>query len=223
MTSHAINNDWIKTEKDLKMSPYKHIKEEICIIEGTVYRGDKIIVPNSLQKKRAKTGHYLGQLGRTKTKQLLRRRYWFPKMNNIINRIINQCYECKVVSSDPWPEPIKPIAVPKRNWEIVNLDFGRSYPDRHYNLVKVDQRSRYIVVEEVHNTSFKETRIKQKEIFAIYTTPRKLLTDTRPWFQSKEFAELMEKEGFHHHWIIPLHSQPNGEIDSFMRILNKAE
>ena len=56
LTSHVINNDWIKAEKDLEISPYKHIKEEIGTIEGKVYRGDKIIIPNLLQ-------------------------IWFPKMN----------------------------------------------------------------------------------------------------------------------------------------------
>ena len=172
LTSHVINNDWIKAEKDLEMLPYKHIKEEISIIEGIVYRDDKIIIPNSLQKKIAKIGH----LGRTKTK-LLRGRYWFRKMDNIIDRIIDQCCECKVVSSDPQPDPIKPTIIPKKSWETVNLDFGGPCPNRQYNLVMVDQRSRHPIVDEVHSTSFKETKIKWKEIFATYETPRKILTD----------------------------------------------
>ena len=98
---HVINNDWIKAEKDLEMSPYKRIKEEISIIEGIVYREDKMIIPNSLQKKIAKIGHYLRHLGRTKTKQNktkkkktnkqtkinLLRWYWFP--DNKIEKIID--------------------------------------------------------------------------------------------------------------------------------------
>jgi len=223
LTSLVTNNDWIKAEKDIEILPYKHIKEEISIIEGIVYRGDKIIIPKSLQRKIAKIGHYLGHLGRTKTKQLLRGRYWFPKMNSMIDRVIDQCYECKVVASDPRPEPIKPTSIPKRSWEVVNLDFGGPYPDGHYNLVMVDQRSRYPVVEEVQNTSFKQTRIKLKEIFATYGTPRKILTDNGPPFQSKEFSEFAEEEGFYHHRITPLHPQANGEVESFMRMVNKAE
>ena len=51
LTSHVINNDWIKAEKELvpasavhilkkelELLPYKHIKEEISIIKGIVYR-----------------------------------------------------------------------------------------------------------------------------------------------------------------------------------------
>ena len=110
-----------------------------------------------------------------------------------------------------------------RTWETVNLDFGRPYPDGHYNQVMVDQRSRYPVVEEVHNTSFKEKRIKLKEIFTTYRILNKILTDNGPPFQSKEFAKFAEGGAFHHHRITPLHSQANGEVEPFIRILNKAE
>ena len=54
-TSHIINIDWIKAEKDVDMLPYKHIKEEICIIEGIVYNRAKIIIPNSLQNNKNRT------------------------------------------------------------------------------------------------------------------------------------------------------------------------
>ena len=90
-----INNDWIKAEKHLEMLSYKHIKEEIWIIEGIVYRGAKVIIPNSLQKRIAKIGPYLRHVGSTKIKQLLRGRYWLPKMNNRIDGILDQYYECK--------------------------------------------------------------------------------------------------------------------------------
>ena len=86
-----------------------------------------------------------------------------------------------------------------------------------------DERSRYQVVEEIHITSFKETRIKRKEIIATSGTPRKKLTDNGPLFQSKELAEFAKEEGFHHHWITLLHSQANGEVESFMILLNNAE
>ena len=164
LISHVIKNDWIKAEKDLEVSPYKHINEEIGIIEGVKNRGDNFSKFST--KEDSKIRHSLGHQRRTKTKQLLKGRYCFPKMNNIIDINIDQCYECKVVSRDPRPEPIKPTVIPKNGWEIVNLHFGGPYPDGHYNLVMVDHRSRYLVVEEVNNTSFKETRIKLKKKYS---------------------------------------------------------
>ena len=112
LTSHAIKNDWIKSKKDLEMSSCKHTKEEISIIEGIVYRGDKIIIPNSLKKEDSKNRTLLRRSRKNKDQKLLRGRYWFPKMNNVIDRIIDQCYKYKVVSSYPRPEPIKPTFYP---------------------------------------------------------------------------------------------------------------
>ena len=40
--------------------------------------------------------NYLGHLGKTNTKQLLREKYQFPLMNSMIDAAINQCYECEV-------------------------------------------------------------------------------------------------------------------------------
>ena len=85
----------------------------------------------------------------------------------------------------------------------------------------LDLRSRYPVVEEVHNTSFKEMMIKLKEIFVTYGTPRKILTDNGLPFQSKEFAEFTEEEGFQHHRITSLYPKANREVESFIRTLNK--
>ena len=42
-------------------------------------------------------------------------------------------------------------------------------------------------------------------------------------FQSKEFGEFTEEEGFQHQRITPLHPQANREVESFMRLLNKSE
>ena len=125
LTSHVINNDWVKAEKDQEMASYKHIKEEISIIEGMVQRERENNYPKFATKENSKN--------RTpgKNKQLLRGRYWFPKINNMIDRIINQYYECKGVSSDPRPEPIKLTVIPKRSRDIVSFDFGGPYPDGH--------------------------------------------------------------------------------------------
>ena len=84
-------------------------------------------------------------------------------MNNIIDKIIDQCYKYKAVPSDPRPESLKPTVIPPKSWETVNLDFGGLYPDGHYKLVMVDQRSRYSVMEEVHSTSFKEIGNKHSQ------------------------------------------------------------
>ena len=46
--------------------------------EEVIFRQERIIIPEKLQLKVVKIGQSLGRLGKTKTKRMLRHRYWFP-------------------------------------------------------------------------------------------------------------------------------------------------
>ena len=60
-------------------------------------------------------------------------------------------------------------------------------------------------------------------MFASHGTPREVESDKGPPFQSKEFADFAETEGFHHHRVTPGHAGVNGKAESFMKSLNKTE
>ena len=88
--------DWEKYKRDKYLEPHLYVKQELSIEEGLILREQRIVLPATLQKKDVKLGQNLGHLGKTKTKQLLREKYWFPLMNSMIDAAINQCYECEV-------------------------------------------------------------------------------------------------------------------------------
>ena len=89
--------DWEKCKRDRHIEPYLHVKQELPIAEGLIFREQRIELPEALQRKVVKLGHNLGHnlghSGKTKTKQLLREKYWFPLMNSMIDTAIGQCYE----------------------------------------------------------------------------------------------------------------------------------
>lgn len=213
--------DWQRRRKEL--SSYYDMRDEFSVVNSLVYRIDRIVVPPELQRKIVKIGHRMGHLGKTKTKQMLREKYWFPAMNSIVDTVIEQCYECRVATKEEKQEPIKPTEIPAKPWDVVAMDFGGPYPDGHYNLVLVDKRTRYPVVEEVSSTSMKSTREKLHQIFATYGTPSVLVSDNGPPFNSHEFKDFGKEQGFRHHRITPLHPRANGQAENFMRLLNKTE
>ena len=55
-----------------------------------------------------------------------------------------------IATQDRRQEPIKPSAIPKEPWEEISFDFGGPYPDGHYNLVVLDQRTRHHKVTPLH-------------------------------------------------------------------------
>ncbi|XP_053380042.1 uncharacterized protein LOC128548702 [Mercenaria mercenaria] len=103
------------------------------------------------------------------------------------------------------------------------MDFGGPYPDGHYNLVIIDKRTRYPVVEQTRSTSSRVTCEKSRGIFATYGVPERLESDNGPPFNSVEFKEFSQEMGFYHHRVTPEHPRANGEAERFMKVLNKTE
>ena len=113
--------------------------------------------------------------------------------------------------------------IPEKPWESICVDFGGPYPDGHYNLVAIDRRTRYPEVESMRMIDFKHTKVALKKMFASHGTPRTVQSDNGAPFNSRDLTNFAEEEGFNHHRITPEHPRANGEVESFMRILNKTE
>ncbi|XP_048589506.1 uncharacterized protein K02A2.6-like [Nematostella vectensis] len=166
--------DWEKFRRDKDIQPYYQVRQELSVAEGLIFREERILLPEVLQRKIVKIGHTLGHLGKTKTKQMLREKYWFPNMNSMIDTAVDQCFNCQVATKSHKEEPIKPTQIPSKPWETISTDFGGPYPDGHYNLVVIDKRSRYPVVERVPSTSLGPVKERMKDIFATYGTPKRV-------------------------------------------------
>ena len=187
LAKRIVKGDWEKHKRDKDLEPYLHVKQELSVAEGLIFRERRIVLPPALQRKVVKLGHSVGHLGKTKTKQMLREKYWFPLMNSMIGTATDQCYECQVATKRDREEPIKVTSIPTRPWDTISIDHGGPYPDGHYNLVLIDKRTRYPVVENVPSTDFQTNKERLKHIFATYGTPKRIESDNGPPFNSKDF------------------------------------
>ena len=183
LAARILMGDWNKHRRDPDISCLYEAEHELIL------RINKIVTPTSLQRKVIKAAHHLGHLGMTKTKQMLREKYWSPSMNGMVEQIIGQCYECQVTTKEHRQEPVKGTDIPKKPWDVIAVDFGGPYPDTYYNLVAIDKRTRYPEVAKTHSTAAKPTTEKLKTMFATHLTPRQLESDNGPSFSSKEFTE----------------------------------
>ncbi|XP_048583356.1 uncharacterized protein K02A2.6-like [Nematostella vectensis] len=141
----------------------------------------------------------------------------------MIDTAVDQCFNCQVATKSHKEEPIKPTQIPSKPWKTISTDFGGPYPDGHYNLVVIDKRSRYPVVERVPSTSLGPVKERMKNIFAAYGTPKRVESDNGPPFNSGDYEEFAKEEGFDPHRITPGHPRANGESEKFMQTLNKTE
>jgi transposase InsO family protein len=136
---------------------------------------------------------------------------------------LQDAFECQVATKQHTEEPIKPTVIPQKPWEEIAIDFGGPYPDGHYNLVAIDKRTRYPEIDVTYSTSFKPTQAKLKRMFAHHGTPQRVDSDNGSPFNSEEFAQFAQHEGFTHHRITPEHPRANAEAERFMQTINKTE
>ena len=217
---HAMRNGkWNKIDPTLK--PYYNPQSEIYEAEDMVLRLDKIIPPNSLREKIIRIAHKQGHLGLSKTKEMIRRKYWWPGMNIQIENLVSRCFECQITTKQSHTEPAKMTTLPERPWQSIEVDFCGPYPSGEYVLVTTDQYSRYPDVEFTTTTACPSTKKKLKKIFSTSGVPEVVQTDNGPPFNSQEFSEFSNEAGFKHKRITPLHPKAQGQVENFNKLVNK--
>ena len=124
-----------------KSSDYQYVSNELNVIGGVILRGTRILIPNALREKVLSLAHE-GHQGIVKTKQRLREKAWWLKIDKDAERVCKQCHSCQVVSSPSIPEPLKMTKLPSRPWEHLAIDLLGPLPNGDNLLVVVDYYSR---------------------------------------------------------------------------------
>ena len=171
LTETIETGNWEEAKQFLK--PYYEIRDELFVADGVIMRMDRIVPPQSLRQRIIQSAHKQGHLGVSKTKEMIRRKYWFPGMNTRITDMVQSCFDCQIVTDQHHTQPAKMTELPDRPWDVVEADFCGPLPNHKYALVLTDKYSRYPEVEMVTSTSITPVTKKLKKIFSthgVYTS-----------------------------------------------------
>ena len=98
--------------------------------EGLMFKGDRIIVPHSLQPEILQRIH-AAHLGIEKCRALARSTVFWPGINSAIDKLVSKCSTCQQHQQSNQTEPLMPQEVPERPWATVAADIfyykGRDY------------------------------------------------------------------------------------------------
>src|SRR4051812_35956069 len=111
-------------------------KEEWTEKDGLVTWKDQIYVPLNLglRSEIIKLNHdqpLAGYLGRDKTKELVGKDYWWPRMQTDILKYIEGCNKCQRSNTyhKKASNPLKPNKIPTRPWQIISVDIIGELPE----------------------------------------------------------------------------------------------
>jgi len=215
--------NWIKTGdwSKCRNPSYLHVKEELCCYGRLILRGTRIVIPNSLREQVLNLAHE-GHQGVVKTKNRLRTKVWWPKMDKDAEKLCKNCHGCQVVGEYNNPEPMNRVLPPSGPWQSCAADLLGPLPSGDYILVVVDYYSRYFevaILKTITSTKVIEAMIP---MFSRYGNPFSLRTDNGRQFISTEFEEFLQENGITHQTSTPLWPQANGEVERQNRTLMKA-
>ena len=76
-----------------ELSSFRGVFDELSCIDGFILRGQKLVIPKSLQTDVIGLGHEC-HLGGEKTVKLIRETRWFPKMSQMVDEYVKTCKGC---------------------------------------------------------------------------------------------------------------------------------
>ena len=117
-------SEWPDTPE---LNPYKRVKDKLCMSNGLVLRGSRIVMPRIIWQatlSNAQEGHQ----GIVQTKQMVREKVWWPGIAQQVETMVKACLPCQSVAGKSTAEPLRPTMMPDRPWQDVHIDLCGPFP-----------------------------------------------------------------------------------------------
>lgn len=199
---------------------YQSIKEELSVCDGVLLRNNKIVVPLSLRPRCVELAHE-GHQGIVKSKQRLRSKLWWPKMDYEAEKFCRKCMDCVKVSAPDPPEPMSMSKFPSKPWQQLSCDLLGPLPDGRSVIAVIDYYSKYFECAFLRSTTADKVIEFLDTVFSRFGFPDSLRTDNGPQFVSDVLRKYMHDCGIRWVSTTPLWPQANGEIERTNRTLLK--
>ena len=94
---------------------YFQVRSELSIMEGLIFKGDKIVIPESLQKEMKERIH-MGHMGIERCKARAQQLIYWPNINADITNMVSNCSACLENRRYHQREPLIAHEVPTAPW-----------------------------------------------------------------------------------------------------------
>ena len=205
-----------------ELKRFTKILPEITVTgNGILLKGERIILPQSLQEESIKLAHQGSHTGQTGIVRRLRYHFFFHGMEGMVQDFVRQCESCQLFTDKKTQEPIIPHKVPEKCWSEVAVDLFGPMPNAKHVVVVQDMASRFPAAKIIASTKADKVIPAIEDIYDAYGNPDSQLSDNGPPFNSKAMEHFASKRDICLKKTPPLHPSSN-PVETFMKPLGKA-
>ena len=223
-----VTGKWPSRQRDVdpRAAGYYHVRDELSLHGSLLFRGDRLVVPAALRERVFSNGHE-GHQGVVRTKQRIRARFWWPRLDRDVRERLGGCPVCSrhdehVRRENP---PLQPIPLPGGPWKRVMMDVIRplkGHPSERYGLVLCDMYSRWPEVALCSDASAGTIVQFLETVFAREGLPLELISDNGPAFRSRELGAFLSRCGVRQTFSSPYSPQTCGLVERMNRTVKDA-
>ena len=157
-------------EKNNLSTPAKQYfpyKAELTVQNGLLLKGQRLVIPTSMQKCMLGKIHE-GHQGIVKCRKRAQESIWWPGLSKQLQDLVEQCTQC-IKYRENNAEPMIATEMPHRPWQKVATDLFE-LNNCHY-LIVVDYFSRFFEVDKLNSTTSQNVIKHLKVHFSRYGIP----------------------------------------------------
>ncbi|PIK55858.1 hypothetical protein BSL78_07250 [Apostichopus japonicus] len=220
--NEIVVNGWPERQREVPQAIRKYwaYRDELSVEDGLIIKGDRIVIPKTMQKDILRKLHEAHQ-GITKCQLRAKASVFWHSINRDIEDMVKECHLCQEFGRSLPREPLQPQEIPTGPWQTVGTDIFTLYGEDY--LVVVDYYSKYPIIRRLPkgNATSQTVITYLKQIFSEHGIPSKLISDNGSQYSSQLFTSFSHKWGFQHVTSSPLYPQSNGMAERFVQTIKK--
>jgi hypothetical protein len=168
----------------------------------------------------------LGHMGAPSLLSVLRKRFWWPHMEQEVQRHVHRCTECQLHERRTRPahaplHPLEPAALPFERWGVdIVQDLPTTAQGNTQLFTAIDYATRWVVAKAYpRRDGATAAKFIYEEIMCNYGAPREIVTDHANVFVNDGLREYLALQGTLHLPTTPYHPRTNGAVERMHRTL----
>jgi len=194
------------------------------IQDELLYRKSRLWVPEELVQEILESEHdtkVAGHLGQDKTIELIRRYFWWPKINERIIDFVRSCPECqqnKASRHQPYGLS-SPLELPYTPWQSIAMDFITELPvsdDCDQLWVIIDRFTKmvhFLPLKREEKTAADLAVVFAREIWRYHGLPTDIVSDRNSRFTSETWKEFLRLSEIRPRISTAFHPQTYGQTE----------